>query len=149
MLNDKCAGDCYNAAPMLHDPREMPVICKLLTVVALFFLLPLPATAQQDGAGTEDSEAREPAKPMEILEARPVGTLPSIEVDLSGGSDYTIGRQDLLEISVFDLPELDKTVRVADDGSITLPLLGRLIVAGLTKHHLEELLENLLEEKYV
>src|SRR5262245_31981138 len=57
-----------------------------------------------------------------------------------GGSDYRIGRQDLLEIKVFDLEQLDQTVRVTDDGSITLPLLGRLAVAGLSKSELEALI---------
>ncbi len=66
-----------------------------------------------------------------------------------GGSDYRIGRQDLLDINVFDLKELDQTVRVADDGSITLPLLGRLDVAGRTKGELEALIAKLLEERFV
>ena len=52
-------------------------------------------------------------------------------------------------MKVFDLKELDQTVRVADDGSITLPLLGRLQAAGLTKGDLEKLIAHLLEEKYV
>src|SRR5262247_1430941 len=66
-----------------------------------------------------------------------------------GGSDYRIGRQDLLQLSVFDLKELNQTVRVADDGSITVPLLGRLQVAGLTKGELEGLIARLLEERFV
>jgi len=66
-----------------------------------------------------------------------------------GGTDYKIGRQDLLELSVFDLKELDQTVRVADDGSITLPLLGRLDAAGLTKGELEALIARLLEARFV
>jgi polysaccharide export outer membrane protein len=66
-----------------------------------------------------------------------------------GGSDYKVGRQDLLEIKVFDLAELNQTVRVADDGSITVPLLGRLQVAGLTKGELEALIARLLEERFV
>lgn len=66
-----------------------------------------------------------------------------------GGADYRIGRQDLLELRVFDLKELDQTLRVADDGSISLPLLGRLEVAGLTKTELEQLIARLLEERYV
>jgi polysaccharide export outer membrane protein len=50
---------------------------------------------------------------------------------------------------VFDLKELDQTVRVADDGSITLPLLGRLDAAGLTKGELEALIARLLEARFV
>ena len=40
-------------------------------------------------------------------------------------------------------------MRVADDGSISMPLLGRLVVAGLTKTDLERLIARLLEERYV
>ncbi len=83
----------------------------------------------------------------QVLEAYPVPVqAPFLK---RGGSDYRIGRQDLLELKVFDLKELDQTVRVADDGSITLPLLGRLEVAGLTKGELEALIARLLEERYV
>jgi polysaccharide export outer membrane protein len=64
-------------------------------------------------------------------------------------SDYRIGRQDLLEVKVFDVEELNQLVRVADDGSITMPLLGRLVVAGLTKTDLEARIAALLEERFV
>ncbi len=84
------------------------------------------------------------------LEARPVREdEPAFPETLPGGSDYRIGRQDLLEIRVFDLEELDQTARVADDGSISMPLLGRLIVAGLTKTELETRIADLLEARYV
>lgn len=88
-----------------------------------------------------------------VLEARPIpaDAMPpgAATVFLPGGSDYRIGRQDLLEIRVFDLDQLNQTVRVADDGSITLPLLGRLAVAGLSKTDLEALIARLLEARYV
>jgi polysaccharide export outer membrane protein len=64
-------------------------------------------------------------------------------------SDYKIGRQDLLEIKVFDVEELDQTVRVADDGSISMPLLGRMVVAGLSKTELEQHIARLLSERFV
>jgi polysaccharide export outer membrane protein len=84
-----------------------------------------------------------------VLEARPAGVAIEPLPVLRGGADYRIGRQDLLEIRVFDLEQLDQTVRVADDGAITLPLLGRLEVAGLSKGELEALIARLLEERYV
>lgn len=86
------------------------------------------------------------------LEARPTGEASPWTPPAGlrrGGTDYKIGRQDLLEISVFDLKELNQTVRVADDGSITIPLLGRLVVAGMTKGDLEKTIASLLEERYV
>jgi protein involved in polysaccharide export with SLBB domain len=82
-----------------------------------------------------------------VLEAYPVPA----DVIVAGplGTDYRVGRQDLLEIKVFDVDELNQTVRVADDGSITMPLLGRLVVAGKTKTELQDLIARLLEERYV
>lgn len=65
------------------------------------------------------------------------------------GGDYRVGAKDLLEISVFGLSELNKTVRVSEDGKITLPLLGEIEVEGLTKAELERKLSQLLEERYL
>lgn len=64
-------------------------------------------------------------------------------------TDYRVGPKDLLEISVFGLDELNKTVRVTEDGKITLPLLGEVEVEGLTKAELEIKLKQLLEEKWL
>ncbi|MFW6140801.1 MAG: polysaccharide biosynthesis/export family protein [Acidobacteriota bacterium] len=63
--------------------------------------------------------------------------------------EYKIGPQDLLEISVFGLDEMNKTVRVSEDGDITLPLLGQIIVQNLTRSELEQKLARLLAEKYL
>jgi len=63
--------------------------------------------------------------------------------------EYKIGPKDLLEISVFGVNELNTTVRVSEDGKITLPLLKEVVVEGLTKSELEKKLTTLLEEKYV
>ena len=62
-------------------------------------------------------------------------------------NEYKIGAKDLLEITVFALPELNQTVRVSEDGSITLPLLGKVPIAGLTKEDVEKKLAGLLFEK--
>ena len=64
-------------------------------------------------------------------------------------ADYRVGAKDLLEISVFGLRELNKTVRVSEDGKISLPLLGEVEVEGLTKAELEKKISHLLEEKYL
>jgi len=62
---------------------------------------------------------------------------------------YRIGPGDLLEIRVFEVKELDQVVRVSEDGSITLPLLGRVMVEGLTQEGVVEKLTGLLQAKYV
>jgi polysaccharide export outer membrane protein len=62
---------------------------------------------------------------------------------------YRIGPGDLLELKVFEVKELDQTVRVSEDGSITLPLLGRVMVEGLTQEGVVQRLTGLLSAKYV
>jgi len=62
---------------------------------------------------------------------------------------YRIGPGDLLEIKVFELDQLDQTVRVSEDGSITLPLVGRVPVEGLTQEGVVQKLTGLLQAKYV
>jgi polysaccharide export outer membrane protein len=50
---------------------------------------------------------------------------------------YKIGPMDVLDISVFKVPELSKTVEVADTGTINLPLVGEIPAAGKTAQQLE------------
>ena len=63
--------------------------------------------------------------------------------------DYVIGPEDLLTIDVFEVPELNKSVRVANDGTISLALLGRLYAAGLTVQQLRKELEEKWGQKYL
>jgi polysaccharide export outer membrane protein len=63
-------------------------------------------------------------------------------------NDYRIGPKDLLEITVFGLPELSQIVRVTEDGSITMSLLGRVEVSGLTAQELEKKLASILDKQY-
>ena len=64
--------------------------------------------------------------------------------------DYAIGPGDLLEISVFDIPELSKIkARVTTDGLITLPLAGAVPAGGKTAVELEEAVKGALAAKYI
>ncbi len=63
--------------------------------------------------------------------------------------DYRIGPEDLLEITVFEAPELNGSPRVSAKGEISLPLLGAVKAAGLTPQELESVLEELLRRSYM
>jgi polysaccharide export outer membrane protein len=62
---------------------------------------------------------------------------------------YRVGPGDLLELKVFEVDQLSQTVRVSEDGSITLPLIGRVLVEGLTQEGVVQKLSGLLQAKYV
>ena len=58
-----------------------------------------------------------------------------------------IGANDLIAISVYDAPELTRTIRVDSDGSIRLPLLKQEIAAeGLLPRELEESIATALRD---
>jgi len=86
-------------------------------------------------AASGSAIAQDPAKPQEAKDAFVRA--------------YRIGPGDLLELKVFEVKELDQTVRVSEDGSMTLPLLGRVMVEGLTQEGVVQKLTELLQAKYV
>jgi polysaccharide export outer membrane protein len=89
------------------------------------------------------------AFPILVFTFWPVGFLKAQQDKEAFVKEYRIGPKDLLEITVFELPELNQTVRVSEDGSVSLPLLGRVEIEGLSKEELEKKLADLLEEKYL
>lgn len=66
-----------------------------------------------------------------------------------GGTDYRIGAQDLLEISVFGIDDLSRTVRVNSNGQISLPLIGGVMAGGKTIPELEKAIGDKLENGYL
>jgi polysaccharide export outer membrane protein len=67
----------------------------------------------------------------------------------SKGTVYRIGAQDVLDVSVFKVPELSKNVQVADIGTINLPLVGEVPVVGKTAQEVERDLTSRLGAKYL
>jgi polysaccharide export outer membrane protein len=60
--------------------------------------------------------------------------------------DYLIGSGDLVVVSVFDVPELSREIRVSQAGTLSIPLVPvRLQVAGLTEAQAEQKIAEVLE----
>jgi polysaccharide export outer membrane protein len=77
---------------------------------------------------------------MPIANRVPAGTAlppPDPSVTYRQASEYRLGAQDLLEISVFRVPDLSRTVRVNSNGEISLPLIGSVHAGGLSIGELE------------
>lgn len=66
-----------------------------------------------------------------------------------GGTDYRVGAQDLLEISVFGVPDLNRTIRVNSNGQISLPLIGGIQAGGRTIPELEKDIGESLAKTYL
>ena len=110
------------------------VLCAfaLCATVSLAQTTPAPAAAQSVTV-FPDANASAPAKPA------PVG--PS-----SGDATIRLGTGDLVEVSVYDVPEMDTKTRVSSTGDIYLPLIDYVHVDGLTVDEAESIIEKRLEQ---
>src|SRR5258708_7356068 len=109
--------------------------CFICAVAATFFSAPFAARAQQNVTVGET--------PQQVNDCIHTLTMGSKS---SAPHDYVIGNGDLLDISVFHVPELSKEVRVSQTGTISIPLIPvRLRIAGLSETQAEEKIAELLE----
>jgi polysaccharide export outer membrane protein len=64
-------------------------------------------------------------------------------------SDYKISQQDILQIAVFQVNDLNSAVQVNQDGTVALPLIGKVQVAGRTTYEAEQIIAAKLRQKYL
>jgi polysaccharide export outer membrane protein len=100
---------------------------------------PVQSSSQSTGETTQGLNQR-------LEESRQVLSLPPTE---RSADESRIGPDDLLEITVFEAPELDRSLRVPANGEISLQLLGAVKAAGLTPRELESVLQELLRRTYM
>lgn len=62
----------------------------------------------------------------------------------AAAGDYRIGIDDVLDVAVWNVAELQKTVPVRPDGKISLPLVNDIVAAGLTPMELRDALTKML-----
>lgn len=64
----------------------------------------------------------------------------SVQPAMSVSADYRIVPQDILQILVFQVPDLNNSVQVSQDGTVTLPLVGKVQLSGRTTYEAEKIL---------
>jgi polysaccharide biosynthesis/export protein len=99
-----------------------------------------PPVAPKQGAGTSSSSSVAAEINRNIAAAAILSS--------GASSDYRLGPEDLVEITIFNIPEAmnvergvtprTNTVRVTEQGQISLPLIGEIDVRGLTVLGLEK-----------
>jgi len=101
-------------------------------MMALPFMSACESTMSQETvtAGYPSSEA--PGTSM-LVEVKQLPPPPATR----GGLYQPISAGDVLKVSVFEVPDLDRTVQVDSAGDIALPLIGPLHAAGQTVRALE------------
>jgi polysaccharide export outer membrane protein len=84
-------------------------------------------------------------------QALPPASTPAQQAKTYGprADEFLIGPGDLLEISVFEAPEMNRTLRVSASGEISLELLDPVKASGLTPLELELVLQEQLRRKYM
>lgn len=73
----------------------------------------------------------------------------TVSANEAGLTGYRLGAGDLISINVYDEPDLSLEVRIGLSGQISYPLLGDVIVSGLTPKLLEEKLTGGLKGPYL
>jgi len=64
----------------------------------------------------------------------------------AGDDAYMVGTGDVLNVQVWDQPQMSSRVRVRPDGRVSLPLIGDVMVAGNTIDHAVRTVETRLQE---
>jgi len=119
---------------------------RLHFVVALAMLtttLAEPARAQAPPARAQAPPAR--AKPPAA--APQAAQAPAAKTGAS--TDYQIGPEDILKVTVYGHEDLTQTVLVQPDGTFTFPLVGRVKAADLSTGELERKLAVLLSKGFI
>jgi len=76
-------------------------------------------------------------------------TLPQNGPTSLAGESYRIGQDDLLDVTVFEAPELSATSRVSAAGTLALPLLGVVNANGRTTEELALIIQDELKKNYI
>jgi polysaccharide export outer membrane protein len=75
--------------------------------------------------------------------------LTTVAIAPATAQDYRIGEGDVLSITVYKQPDLDKVVRVSHAGSVLLPLIGPVRAKGRTVAELSSDITALLADGYL
>ena len=107
----------------------------LLTSLVLYLLFCTAALSAQDaGAGGTDSSSSSSG---------------GAAVGMVVGSNYVLKVSDVIELDVYQERDLNKSVRIEGDGTVSLALVGRVKLAGMTVGEGKSLITDLYNRDYL
>lgn len=129
------------AAPMapVSSPAA-PVSAPVAAPVSAAMPAPTAAPVATDAAALQPAALGTPPAPGQV---QPLGNLMGV------GVDYRIGPNDLLDVDVFGVPDLKRSVRVNSSGMVSLPLIGPVTLVGMTAQQAEADIAARYSEKYL
>ena len=127
------------------------LICRsfFMTVTLTFCVICTGQSVQGATAPTGQPIDTRPGAFRPVAPDMPVNAGDARMPQISLARDYKVGPNDLLDVEVLDLENSKRTVRVNAAGAITLPLIGAVLVAGLTAQQIEAHLASKYSEKYL
>jgi protein involved in polysaccharide export with SLBB domain len=124
--------------------------------LALLLILPGSLLRAQDPAPAAPASAATPVPVAAAAPAAPVAApAPMAVVRESGGalssgeSDYVLVVGDVVQLNVFREPDLTTQATIARDGTVQLPLIREVTMAGLSIRDAREMLRQLYDTKFL
>ena len=114
---------------------SMLIVCSLLAVAGW---------TQQTGDAVTTNQAG-PASESATGTTGSVASLPSVQPN----NVHLLVPDDLIEIKVYQQPDLETRARVALDGTVTMPLLGAIKISGMSVEEARTKIHDLLAKDYL
>jgi len=105
--------------------------------------------AGSSGAPTASTSRAATNSPATTAQFQQVSATTGTATPQVDSGEYRLAPRDLLEISVFQVEDLTKTVEVNSRGEIALPLIGNVQASGRTASELEQEIARKLGESYL
>lgn len=118
----------------------------LAAPAALMAQAPAPAANAPGWAQSAAPSAYRPAIPV-AQPADPYGAAPAAAAVNS--DDYILVPGDLIDVKVYQEPDLESVLRVSQDGAVVFPLIGRVNVGGMSPLAAAKTIQSLLDKDYL
>ena len=139
---------------MVLSYRKKPVIVLIVGILLPSSCSPISPSPETLAKRANETSASSSATPIAEIN-RNIASAAMLGGGSTSSLDYQIGSEDLLEITLYNIPETDGkitprtvSVRVSQEGTISLPVIGGVNVKALTTAGLENKLRQLYD-KYI